>query len=62
MLEILFAQVIEALARSWREYLMRSSSGTKASTASMSEDLPAALVLWMMIASGLSSLRETAAR
>ena len=44
------------------EYLTRSSSGKKDSTASMSVVLPAALALWMMMASGLSSLRDTPAR
>ena len=43
-------------------YLMRCSSGTKASIASMRRDLPAALVLWMMTASGSSSLRLIGAR
>ena len=41
---------------------MRSSSGTKRSTASSSEDLPAALVDWISSASGRSSLREIAAQ
>ena len=44
------------------EYLTRSSSGKNDSTASISVVLPAALALWMMMASGLSSLRDTPAR
>ena len=44
------------------EYLTRSSSGTKARTASMSDDFPAAELDWTMTASGSSSLRETAAK
>ena len=43
-------------------YLTRSSSGNIASTASMSVLLPAALVLWMITASGFSSLRDVQAR
>jgi hypothetical protein len=44
------------------EYLTRSSSGKNDNTASMSVLLPAALALWMMMASGLSNLRDTPAR
>ncbi|OQB37087.1 MAG: hypothetical protein BWY06_02554 [Candidatus Latescibacteria bacterium ADurb.Bin168] len=43
-------------------YFTRSSSGNIASTASMSVDLPAALVLWMITASGRASLRDVQAR
>ena len=43
-------------------YFTRSSSGNIESTASMSVDLPAALVLWMMTASGRSSFRDVQAR
>ena len=41
---------------------MRSSCGTKRRIASRSEDLPAAVLLWMRSANGRSSLREIAAR
>ena len=44
------------------EYLTFSSAGTKASTASSRADLPAADEDWISTASGLSSLRDTAAR
>ncbi|MGH9283507.1 MAG: hypothetical protein ACRD0S_11305 [Acidimicrobiales bacterium] len=44
------------------EKQIRSSSGTKDNTASMSEDLPAAEVDWMITARGRSDLRDTAAR
>ncbi len=43
-------------------YWVRSSSGMKANTASMSEDLPAAEDDWITTASGAVSLRDTAAR
>ena len=43
-------------------YLICSSGGKNDRTASMSVDFPAALVLWMMTASGLFNLREVAAR
>jgi len=44
------------------EYFTRSSSGNIDKTASMRVDFPAALVLWMITASGLSSLRDVQAR
>ena len=43
-------------------YWMRSSSGTKDRMASIRLDFPAALLLWITTARGLSSLRLTAAR
>ena len=43
-------------------YCSRSSGGIRLSTASIKLDLPAALDDWISTASGLSSLRDTAAR
>ncbi len=42
-------------------YCTRSSSGISGSTASISDDLPAAEENWISTASGLSSLRYVAA-
>ena len=42
--------------------LITSSAGSIASTASISDDLPAALLDWTTTASGCSSLRLVAAR
>jgi len=43
-------------------YFTRSSSGTSAKIASISDDFPAAVDDWMITASGASSFRDTAPR
>ena len=62
MIEFRSTNVTELFTGFVSEYCTRSSSGMRSRIASINADLPAALVLWMITARGLSSFRETAAR